>query len=315
MQQDSRFAIIGRDAMFGSAIAAELGRLGYAHVLAPDAEALDLTDRAAVAAWFDAERPQAVFLLGGESGGIGLNRARPASLMLDNLFVECHVMDAARRAGVGRLLFFGSNCSYPRLCPQPMREDMLLTGPVEPTNEAYSLAKLSGIRMCQACRREFGCDFFAAIPPNSFGPGDDFTEENSHVVGALMRRLRDAALAGAPAVDIWGSGAPEREFLFSRDVAAAAVHVMLHYQGEGPINLGGGVSTSIRQLAGMLRDIAGYAGELRYDTTKPDGMPLKRLDNAQIAALGWKPAWDMREALEITYAWFTEHFPAGAAKP
>jgi GDP-L-fucose synthase len=314
MGKDAKILVAGAGKMFGRAIVDELRRQGCIRVLTPGPDELPLTDRSAVERWFAANRPEHVFLVGGKSGGIGLNRAKPATLMLDNLLIECHVIEAARVYGAQRLLFLASNCCYPRLCPQPMREDMILTGPVEPTNEAYSLAKISGIRMCEAYRREYGCDFFAAIPPNSFGPGDDFTEENSHVVGALMRRLRDSALKGAASVDIWGSGEPRREFLFSEDVAGAAVHAMWHYQGAEPINLGGGVSYSIRQLAEMLHAISGFAGELRYDATKPDGMPLKQLDNGKLAALGWSPAWDIRKALETTYAWFNAHYPPAAAQ-
>lgn len=315
MRENSKVMVAGAGKMFGKALVEELRRRGFSEILAPGADEVDLTDRAAVERWFAARKPEYVFLVGGKSGGIGLNRAKPATLMLDNLLVECHVIEAARKNGVRRLQFLASNCCYPRLCAQPMREDMILTGPVEPTNEAYSLAKISGLRMCEAYRDEFGCDFFAAIPPNSFGPGDDFTEENSHVVGALMRRLRDNALAGAPRVDIWGSGEPRREFVYAPDVADAAVHAMLHYAGRGPVNLGGGESLSIRELAEMLREISGYAGELRYDATKPDGMPLKQLDNAAMRDLGWKPRTPMRQALEETYAWFNANYPprAGAA--
>lgn len=312
MHLDAKVMVAGAGKMFGKALVEELRRRGFSEILAPGADELDLTHRAAVERWFTACKPEYVFLVGGKSGGIGLNRAKPATLMLDNLLVECHVIEAARKFGVRRLLFLASNCCYPRLCAQPMREDMILTGPVEPTNEAYSLAKISGLRMCEAYRAEFGCDFFAAIPPNSFGPGDDFTEENSHVVGALMRRLRDSALAGAPCVDIWGSGEPRREFVYAPDVADAAVHAMLRYAGRGPVNLGGGENLSIRALAEMLREISSYAGELRYDATKPDGMPLKQLDNAAMRTLGWKPRTPMRQALEETYAWFNEHYPAQA---
>lgn len=311
MQKGARIFVAGAGKMFGQAIVDTLRQGGWTNILAPGLGELPLTNQAAVEGWFALHKPEYVFLVGGKAGGIGLNRAKPATLMLDNLLVECNVIDAARRHGVARLLFLASNCCYPRSCPQPMREDMILNGPVEPTNEAYSLAKISGIRMCEAYRREYGCDFIAAIPPNSFGPGDDFSEENSHVVGALMRRLRDSASRGEPCVDIWGSGAPEREFLVSGDVAAAALHVMLHYQGSAPINLGGGVSYSIRQLAEILRDISGYAGDLHFDTTKPDGMPLKQLDNTRLAELGWRPGSDIRQALEMTYAWFTLAYPLG----
>lgn len=312
MRVDAKIMVAGAGKMFGKALVEELRRRGCGNILAPGADELALTDKTAVERWFAANQPEFVFLVGGKSGGIGLNRAKPATLMLDNLLIECHVLEAARKHGVARLLFLASNCCYPRLCPQPMREDMILTGPVEPTNEAYSLAKISGLRMCEAYRHEFGCDFFTAIPPNSFGPGDDFSEENSHVVGALMRRLRDSALAGAGRVDIWGSGEPRREFVYAPDVADAAVHAMQHYRGAEPLNLGGGESLSIRELAGLLREISGFAGELRYDTSKPDGMPLKQLDNAAMQALGWKPRTPMRQALETTYAWFNENYPPGA---
>jgi GDP-L-fucose synthase len=253
---------------------------------------------------FDDHRPAYVFLVAGKSGGITANQRRPAELMLDNLLVESLILSAAHRHGVQKLLYLASACCYPKHAEQPMRVESLMTGPLEPTSEAYALAKLAGITLCAAMRREHGDRFISAIPANIFGPGDDFSPEDSHVVAALIRRMHDAKALGQPSLDIWGTGHPRREFLFVDDVADACVFLMDHYDEDAPINIGGGVDLSIRELAEIIQGVTGYQGRLRFDETKPDGMPRKVLDSAPLLARGWRPRMDVRGAVKATYESF-----------
>jgi GDP-L-fucose synthase len=226
--------------------------------------------------------------------------------MLDNLLVTCHVIESARRHGVKKLLCLGSSCAYPKFCEQPMRVEALMTGKLEPTNEAYATAKLAGLALCQAYRQQFGVNFISAIPANMFGPGDDFSEADSHVVGALIRRIHEAARKGNPEVIIWGTGAPRREFIFAPDLADACLFLMQRFDDGGPINIGVGQDWSIRELAEMIKEIVGYRGGLKFDTSKPDGMPAKLLDSSRLRNLGWQPRTAIREGLLATYQWYLQ---------
>jgi GDP-L-fucose synthase len=310
MQTDARIYVAGGDTLIGSAILRRLRAEGCRNLIGgADGGSADpdFADPAAVRGFLARHRPEYVFIAAGRSGGIEANRRYPASLMLDNLNVAAHLIPAAYEAGVRRLLYLASSCSYPRLCPQPMRPEHLLTGPLEPTNEAYAVAKIAGMALCRAYRAEHGADFVVALPANSFGPGDDFDHHNAHVVSALIRRMHEAAAEGRPSVDIWGTGSPRREFLYVDDLADAAVFAMRRYRGDDPVNLSGGTDVSIRELAGLIREVVGYAGELRFDPARPDGMPLKSLDGRVLAELGWRAATGFRDALAATYRWYLEN--------
>jgi GDP-L-fucose synthase len=251
-------------------------------------------------------------LAAGKSGGIGANQKYPADLMLDNLLVQCQIIRSAHRHGSRKLLYFASSCSYPRSCAQPMQVDSLMTGRLEPTNEAYATAKLAGIKLCQAYRQQYGSDMISAIPGDVFGPEDDFDLDNGHVIAALMRRMHQAKMAGEPKVEVWGSGLPRREFIAADDVADAAIFLMKHYTGPAPINIGSGFEVTIRSLAELLREVVGFDGKLCFDRTKPDGMAWKALDSSALRALGWRPKTSLRDGLEETYRWFVDNGGARA---
>jgi GDP-L-fucose synthase len=263
-------------------------------------------EQASVDAFFARQRPQYVFHAAGPTGGIGANVAAPADLCRDNLAVHLHLIDAAHRFDVERLLYLASSCCYPRHAPQPLHVESLWSGPLEPTNYGYAAAKLAGIALCQTYRQQYGCDFVVGIAANSFGPGDDFDPERAHVIAALLARMHEARSSGEPSVTIWGSGSPRREFLFVDDLADAAVHVMRQGNGVELLNLAGGVSLSIAELAEQVRRVVGYEGELVFDASRPDGMPLKELDATALAAMGWRPQIDFEAGLRATYAWYLQ---------
>jgi GDP-L-fucose synthase len=308
LDKNARIFIADRQGLIGSAIRFELESAGCGNIL--DGKP-SLADANAVDDCFAAELPQWVFLVGGKTGGIEANRKFPADLMLDNLLVDCHVMGAALRHGVDKLLYLASSCAYPKFCEQPMRVDALMTGKLEPTNVAYATAKLAGLHLCQAIRRQYGRDFIAVIPSNIFGPGDDFSAEDSHVVSALMRRMHQAKLIDDPEVVVWGSGTPRREFIHARDLAAACLFIMDHYREDEPINAGAGRDWSIRDLAEIVKDVVGYRGALRFDSSKPDGMPAKLLDSRPLFELGWRPTISLQDGLRETYQWYQRQ-PEGA---
>jgi len=266
-----------------------------------------LRDASQVDAFFSHAAPEYVFLAAGRSGGIQANQDYPAELLLDNLLIECHVIHSACRHGVKKLLYLASSCSYPKDCPQPMKEGDLLSGPLEPTNEAYAVAKIAGIKLCQAYSRQYGVDFICAIPANVFGPWDDFSPGDSHVIAALLRRMHEAKTGGAAEIEIWGTGKPRREFIFTRELADACHFVMENYHDRAPINLGCGTALSIEELAGMVKEVVGYEGRLRFDPSKADGMPVKILDSSKLLGMGWRPCQDFRPSLEATYRWFLEN--------
>ncbi|MBN9521608.1 GDP-L-fucose synthase [bacterium] len=313
MQRTGRVFVAGGDTLAGAALLDLLPAEGFANLIGVGADEPDLTDALAVNSFFAAERPEYVFLVGGPSGGIGLNRSRPADLMLANLQVVTNVLDAAHRHGVEKLLYLASSCAYPREAPQPLRAESLGTGPLEPTSAPYATAKLAGAVLCDAFRRQYGCRFVTGFPANPFGPGDDFGADSGHVIPALIRRAHEAKECGDSALTVWGTGAPQREFLFSRDLASACLFAMRHYDGDAPLNLGGGSVLSIAAAARVVADVVGFRGRLAFDSSKPDGAPLKALDSSGLLALGWTPATPFRTAVEETYHWFLHHATEGAA--
>jgi GDP-L-fucose synthase len=306
MNRTARVYVAGGTTLQGAALLDRLRAAGHRLVGVPPDEP-DPTDAGQVEDFFGEARPEYVFVAAGRLGGIALNQARPAELMLDNLLATAHVVDAAHRHGVTKLLYLASACAYPRNAPQPLRVESLWSGELEPTSAAYATAKLAGWQLCDAYRRQYGCRFVTAIPANAFGPHDDFSPDGGHVLPALLRRAHLALVRGEPELVVWGTGRPRREFVFSRDLADACLLVMDRYDGPGPINLGGGACWSIAEAAALVADVVGYRGELCFDATKPDGAPLKGLDCGPLRALGWQPATDFRTALAETYAWFKEH--------
>jgi GDP-L-fucose synthase len=306
LEKNSRVYVAGARTLIGTAILRQLERQGYANILGKAGEEPDLTNAGAVDDFFAHQAPEYVFVAAGKSGGIEANRKYRAELMLDNLLVECHIIHSAYRHVVKKLLYLASSCCYPRHCPQPMRVDSLLTGPLEPTNEAYAIAKIAGIKLCQAYRQQYGANFIVGIPANVFGPGDDFSPEDSHVIAALMRKMHEAKMLGAPFVEIWGTGTPCREFIFVDDLADACLFVMQKYDGPEPINLGGGTDLSIAELAELVKEVIGFPGELCFDTSRPDGMPLKALDSSKLSKMGWQPTTPFRVALAATYDSFLQ---------
>jgi len=298
-----RVLVAGHRGMAGSAIVRRLAGEGC-QVLTLGRDEVDLRRQSDTEAWLAAHRPDAVFVAAATVGGIVANSTRPAEFLYDNLAIEANLIHGAWRAGVGKLLFLASNCIYPRLAPQPVAEDALLTGPLEPTNEWYAVAKIAGLKMCQAYRRQYGCDFITAIPAGLYGIGDRYDPEHGHVVASLILKFHRAKVEGLPAVPIWGSGTPRREFMYSEDAADAAVFLMKGYSDEAPINFGSGREVTIRELAEAVARVVGFDGRLEFDASKPDGMPRKLLDTGRMAALGWKPTIGFEDGLAAAYAWF-----------
>ncbi len=308
---DSRIYVAGHRGLVGSAVVRALEQRGYRELLLRTHAELDLTEQADVRAFFDRERPEAVILAAARVGGIHANNTRPALFLRDNLLIQDHVIDAAHRSGVQKLVFLGSSCIYPKLAPQPIKEDYLLTGPLEPTNEWYAIAKIAGLKMCQAYRREFGFNAISLMPTNLYGPGDNFDLQNSHVLPALLRRFHEARLRGDASVTVWGTGTPRREFLHVDDLASAVVYLLETYDAEPIVNVGWGEDVTIRELALLMAEVTGYRGEVLFDPSKPDGTPRKLLDTARLSALGWRPSIALKDGIEQTYAWFQTHV-AGA---
>jgi len=299
--------VAGTDTLIGSAIARKLQQHGYTNILNLRVREPDLTDAKQVGEFFALYQPQFVFLAAGKSGGILANQQYPATLMLNNLLTECQIIHHAYLYKTQKLLYLASSCSYPKHSPQPMQVESLLTGPLEPTNEAYAIAKLSGIKLCQAYNQEHGSNFISAIPANAFGIEDDFSLENSHVIPALIRKFHQAKVDNQEFVEIWGTGSPRREFIFADDLADACIFLMAKYNESKPINLGGGKDVSIKDLAILIKDIVGYEGQLRFDTNKPDGMPLKALESSLLQSLGWQPKTSLPNAITLTYEWWLQH--------
>lgn len=307
MEPNARIYVAGHRGLVGSAIVRRLERDGYRNLLTRSHAELDLQDERAVAAFFEAERPDYVFLAAARVGGIHANNAYPADFLRDNLQIQTNVIDAAYRAGCKKLLFLGSSCIYPKHAPQPIKEEYLLTGPLEPTNEWYAIAKIAGIKMCQAYRRQYGFPAISLMPTNLYGPNDNFDLQTSHVLPALIRKFHEAKESGANSVTVWGTGSPRREFLHVDDLADACLFLMRHYDDDALINVGCGADLEIRELAELIRGIVGFEGRIEYDTSKPDGTPRKLLDISRIRALGWSARIPLDEGIRNTYAWFLRH--------
>jgi GDP-L-fucose synthase len=307
MIPDARIFVAGHGGLVGSAIVRHPGLRAAGRVLTATRDQLDLRDQAAVNYWFRANRPDYVYLVAGTVGGILANSTRPAEFIYDNMLIHATVVHAAHQYGVKKLLYLGSSCIYPRDCAQPMTEEQLLTGALEPTNEAYAIAKIAGIKLCEAYRKQYGDHFISAMPTNLYGPNDNFDLASSHVLPALMRKFHEAKLAGERTVVIWGTGTPRREFLHVDDLADACVFLMERYDGLQHINVGTGEDLSIRELAEIVRDTVYPEAQLTLDSTKPDGMPRKLLDVSRLHALGWRHRIGLREGIASTYQWFLEH--------
>ena len=307
MTPESRIFVAGHRGLVGGAVVSALRRRGFDNLLLAGRDTLDLTDRLRVREFLADEKPSHVVLAAAKVGGIHANNTYPADFLRDNLQIQDAVIDGAWRAGVTKFCFLGSSCIYPRLAPQPITEEALLTGPLEQTNEWYAIAKIAGIKMLQAYRRQYGFDGISLMPTNLYGPGDNFHPENSHVVPALMRRFHEAKLAGLPEVIVWGTGTPRREFLYVDDLAEAVCHLLDHYSGAEPINVGTGVDVTIRELAETLARVTGYGGRLGFDASKPDGTPRKVLDVSRATALGFRAQVTLEAGLARTYDWFMAH--------
>ena len=304
MTPKSRIYIAGHRGLVGGAIVRALEAQDFFHLLVRSSAELDLREQRAVREFFEQEKPEYVFLAAAKVGGIHANAAYPAEFIHDNLCIQNNIIEAAYRNGCKKLLFLGSSCIYPKLCPQPIKEEYLLTGPLEPTNEWYALAKIAGMRMCQAYRRQYGFDAISAMPTNLYGPGDNFHPENSHVIPALIRRFHKAKTAKAPEVAIWGSGTPRREFLYVDDLAEALVFLMQNYSDAPHVNVGSGSDVTIRELAELTAQTVGFTGTLVHDAGKPDGAPQKLLDVSKLTRMGWKAKTILQEGLAATYAWY-----------
>ena len=311
---DARIYVAGHRGLVGSAVTRRLEREGFRNLLTAGRDELDLRDQAAVDRWFDTHRPEYVYLVAGTVGGIWANSRRPAEFIYDNLMIHATVVHAAWRTGVRKLLYLGSSCIYPREAPQPMAEEALLTGALEPTNEPYAIAKIAGIKLCQAYRRQYGCDFISAMPTNLYGPGDNFDLESSHVLPAMIRKFHEARERGDRAVTLWGTGAPKREFLHADDLADACLFLMREYAGDDHVNVGTGEDLSIRSLAEMVRDAVAPELVIEWDASKPDGSPRKLLDVGRLHELGWRHRVDVADGIASTYRWFLEELAHGTVR-
>jgi GDP-L-fucose synthase len=309
---ESKVYVAGHRGLVGSAILRRLRGAGYENLITRTRTELDLTDARAVNGYFEAEKPEYVFLAAAKVGGILANAAYPVDFLRDNLAIELNAIDAAHRHGVKKLLFLGSSCIYPKFAPQPIREGYLLTGELEPTNEPYAIAKIAGIKLCQAYANQYGADFISVMPTNLYGSGDNFDLETSHVLPALIRKFHEAKQRGEPNVTVWGTGTPRREFLHVDDLADACVFLMNNYSGSEIVNVGTGEDTSIKELAELVSGVVSYGGEILYDLAKPDGTPRKLLDVGRLRGLGWRAKVPLRRGVERTYAWFLKSYLAEA---
>lgn len=307
MNERDSILVAGHRGLVGSALVRLLGARGFTNLLLRSSAELDLRNQAAVERFFADERPSYVFLAAAKVGGIGANNQYPGDFLRDNLQIQTNIIESARTHGTRKLLFLGSSCIYPKHAPQPMPESCLLTGPLEPTNEWYAIAKIAGLKQCQAYRRQYGFDAIAAMPTNLYGPGDNFNLKDSHVLPALIRKFHEARVAGVREVVVWGTGTPRREFLHVDDLAAACLFLMQNYSEEPHLNVGWGTDISIRELAELVSSIVGYTGDIVLDASKPDGTPRKLLETSRLSALGWQPQIRLREGIATTYRWYLEH--------
>ena len=305
--QESTVYVAGHRGLVGGAVVRALELQGFKKLLLRTHKELDLTEQSAVREFLERERPDAVVMAAAKVGGIHANNTRPAEFIRDNLLIQDNLIDASYRAGVEKFVFLGSSCIYPKLSPQPIKEDYLLTGALEPTNEWYAVAKIAGLKMCQAYRRQYGFNAISLMPTNLYGPGDNFDLQDSHVLPALIRRFHEAQLRGDANMSIWGTGTPRREFLHVDDLADAVVHLLKTYDGEPIVNVGWGEDVTIKELAEMVAAATRFKGRLTFDASKPDGTPRKLLDTARLTSLGWKPTITLKDGIAQTYAWFKAH--------
>lgn len=306
MNKDARIYVAGHRGMVGGAITRYLTANGYTNLLLKRSSELDLRNQDAVNRFFEEERPDYVFLAAAKVGGIVANNTYRAEFLYDNLMMESNIIQAAHVYGTNKLMFLGSSCIYPKLAPQPLKEDYLLTGPLESTNEPYAIAKIAGIKLCEAYRDQYGSNFISVMPTNLYGIGDNYHPQNSHVLPALIRRFHEAKEQGAPAVVIWGTGKPKREFLYADDLAEACVYLMENYDGKELVNVGTGEDLSIQELALLIKEITGFAGEIKYDTEKPDGTPRKLMDVTKLHGLGWKHKMQLKDGIKLAYEDFLQ---------
>ncbi|NMF86417.1 GDP-L-fucose synthase [Nodosilinea sp. P-1105] len=308
MDTQSKIYVAGSRGLVGSALVRALSRQGYENLVLPSSQALDLRNQAAVDEFFAQEKPDYVFLAAAKVGGIQANNTYRAEFLYDNLMIEANIIHSAYRHGVTKLLFLGSSCIYPKLCPQPMQEDYLLTGFLEPTNEPYAIAKIAGLKLCENYCRQYGVSFISAMPTNLYGINDNFNLANSHVLPALMRKFHAAKVNDDPTVTVWGTGTPLREFLYVDDLADALIFLMNTYNRVEFVNVGTGQEVSIKELALTIKAVVGYEGELVFDTTKPDGTPRKLLDVSRLTAAGWQAKTSLKQGIEQTYSWFVQNY-------
>ena len=308
MTPESRVYVAGHRGLVGSAIWRELERQGFRRLIGRTRADLDLLDAGAVEKFYSSTTPEYVFVAAARVGGIKANDSHPAEFLYQNLQIQNNLIHFAHQTGAAKLLFLGSSCIYPKSAPQPLKEEHLLTGPLEPTNQWYAIAKIAGIKLCQAYRRQYGCDFISAMPTNLYGPNDNYDLENSHVLPALIRKFHEAKAAKAPVVTCWGTGSPLREFLYADDLALACVFLMRNYSEEQFINIGCGSDISIKELAELVRRIVGFTGEIEWDKSKPDGTPQKWMDSSRLFALGWKPQIDLETGIRLAYEDFLKRF-------
>lgn len=304
MNKDSKIYVAGHRGLVGSAIMRKLQQEGYTNIITRTHKELDLTNQAQTQEFFEKEKPEYVFLAAAKVGGIHANNTYPADFAYINIMIESNVIKASYDYGVKKLLFLGSSCIYPKLCPQPIKEEYLLTGPLEKTNEAYAIAKIAGLKMCQYFNRQYGTNYISVMPTNLYGPNDNFDLETSHVLPALIRKFHEAKINNKPYVEVWGTGTPRREFLYVDDLADAVIYLMNNYDENEPLNIGTGKDITIKELAELIKEIVGYEGEMKFDTTKPDGTPRKLLDVSRLYATGWEHKIELREGIENTYEWF-----------
>lgn len=307
LSKASKIYVAGHRGLVGSAVVRALQKQRYDNLILRGRQEIDLTEQSAVRRLFDEVRPDVVIMAAARVGGIHANNSHPARFLRDNLLIQDNVIDAAQRSGVGKFVFLGSSCIYPKMAPQPIKEDYLLTGPLEPTNEWYAIAKIAGLKMCQAYRREFGFNAISLMPTNLYGPGDNFDLQNSHVLPALIRKFHEAKTRNDQSVTIWGTGTPRREFLHVDDLADAILYLLQSYDAEPIVNIGWGEDVTIRELAEMVMSVIGYSGSLVFDQSKPDGTPRKLLDVTRVTNLGWRPRISLRAGINSTYEWFKDH--------
>lgn len=310
--KDAKIYIAGHTGLVGSALWRELKRQGFTNLIGKTRNELDLLNTQAVNEFFEKERPEFVFLAAAKVGGILANSRYPVDFLQDNLKIQLNIIEAAHRFGVKKLLFLGSSCIYPKYAPQPMKEEYLLTGALEPTNEWYAIAKIAGVKLCQAYRRQFGCNFISVMPTNLYGPNDNYHPLDSHVLPAMIRRFYEARKSGASCVTCWGTGTPRREFLYVDDLASACVFLMKNYDDEQIINIGCGYDITIKELSELVAEIVGFTGEIKWDASKPDGTPQKLLDCSRLFSMGWRPKYDLKTGIRLAYEDFLNRVESGA---